>query len=253
MQERAWGRDWHNRPVLRREWHNTDGKAHRTTGPAIECWTALPAGAHMLSFQGWYVNGTLHREGRPAVRQWHIADDGTRVLETEWWTRHNSQHRMDWYRHWIVQPDGTRTLTCEEWRANGRWHRVDGPAFGRHVFSWQGRRVASEDLPWLRRGHGFLVALAGFTAATPMQQGDGGSGGIMFPAWSRDARVRVVTWHGGGAGDTGVAAYQCGRRFRVAVCVKNEMTGYRSLDLQSSPLPQTMPDHTWTFPYGWTF
>jgi len=178
--------DEYGRRMIRRTWRNTRGQLHRTTGPAVEHWTVLPDGAHVLSFQGWYVNGVLHREGRHAYRSWDVARDGSRVLVCEEWARHGSGHRVGGpsYRRWTTGPDGTRTLRSEWYRVNGKSHRVDGPAFDRHVFWWQGRYVREEDLPWLRRGHGLLTAFTG-----PTQQG-GGSG--VFPAWSRDTRV-VVT------------------------------------------------------------
>ena len=188
-----------------------DGQRHRTTGSALENWTVLPGGAHVLSYQGWYLNGSMHRVGRPARREWVVTGDGTRVLKCEVWARHDRGHRVGGplWRRWTVEPDGTRRLAWELWRVNGVQHRVDGPAqTGPHEFWWQDKGVEGEDLPWLRRGRSSLVALAGFTGATPMQRGDGdgdgdgdgGAGGIgVPPAWSRDARVRVVTWHGGGA------------------------------------------------------
>jgi len=125
----------HGRRVIRREWRNTGGHLHRTTGPAVEVWTVLPGGGHVLSRQGWYVNGNAHRVDRPAVRRWHVAGDGTRVLERE------------------------------EWKQHGRWHRVDGPACDMRYFWWKDRHVRGEDLPWLRRGHGFMVALTGGNTA----------------------------------------------------------------------------------------
>jgi len=203
--------DERGRQLIRREWHNTDGKLHRTTGPAVEEWTALPGGGHVLSRQAWYVNGNAHRENRPAIRQWYVTGNGIRALQYEVWKQHGEWHRVGGpsCREWTVGRDGTRTLAGEAWRVNGVQHRVDGPAqTGPHEFWWQDKGVEGEDLPWLRRGRSSLVALAGFTGATPMQRGDGdgdgdgdgGAGGIgVPPAWSRDARVRVVTWHGGGA------------------------------------------------------
>jgi len=38
--------DEYGRQVIGREWRNTDGQLHRTTGPAWEEWTVLPSGAH---------------------------------------------------------------------------------------------------------------------------------------------------------------------------------------------------------------
>ena len=177
--------DERGRQVIHREWHNTYGQRHRTTGPAREDWTVLPDGTHVLSCQGWYVNGKLHREGRPAWRIWHIADDGTRVLAVEVWWRGGMEHRVGGpsYRSWTVQPDGTRTLSWEYWRTNRKLHRVDGPAYAGYMFYWHDRQVTQEDLPWLRRGH---CLLAGLTGAT--QQGGGG----VSPAWSRDPRVEMT-------------------------------------------------------------
>jgi len=174
----------YGRPVIHRVWYNADGQRHRTTGPAVEVWTVLPGGAHVLWYQAWYVNGRIHREGRPAAREWQVANNGARALVWEEWARHG--HRVDGpsTRCWTVGPDGTRTLADEEWRVNDRRHRVDGPVLGRHCFYWHDKAVKSEDLPWLRRGHGLLTA---FTGAT--QQG-GGSG--VSPAWSRDARVAMT-------------------------------------------------------------
>jgi len=180
--------DDYGRRVIRSEWRNTDGVLHRTTGPARERWTVLPGGAHVLSYQGWYVNGKAHREGRPSIRYWHTAEDGSRVLVDEDWARQGMLHRMGGpsHREWTVEPDGARTLAREWWRVNGKSHRVDGPAYeayGGRSFDWDGATVTQEDLPWVRRGQGMLTA---FTGA--IHQG-GGSGG--FPAWSRDTRVAV--------------------------------------------------------------
>jgi len=78
---------------IRREWDNTDGKPHRTTGPAMENWTVLPGeGRRVLSYQVWYLNGKPHREGRPARCSWHVADNGTRILTREEWYRHDMLH-----------------------------------------------------------------------------------------------------------------------------------------------------------------
>jgi len=175
----------YGRRMIHRQWRNTDGQRHRTGGPAVENWTVLPGGAHVLSFQVWYVNGSVHREGQPASRGWHVADDGAQVLRREEWRRHGRRHRVGGpsYRQWTVEPDGTRTLSFVWWYVNGRRHRVDGPVLGRHCFYWHDKAVKSEDLPWLRRGHGLLTA---FTGAT--QQGGSGGGGTS-PAWSQDARV----------------------------------------------------------------
>jgi len=205
--------DERGRPVIRRQWRNTDGELHRTTGPAMEEWAVLPGGAHLLSYQIWYVNGKRHREDRPAWRIWHIADDGTRVLKCEEWWQHGLWHRMNGptCRYWTMEPDDTRILQCVWWYVNGRLHRVDGPAYEGHGFYWHCKRVKREDLPWLRRGRSFLLALAGFTGATPTlcSAGDGGAGGRgVSPEWCRDARVTTVTWHGGGAGDAVVAGYR---------------------------------------------
>jgi len=212
MQETEWGRDERGRQVIRRAWHDTHGQRHRTTGPAVEEWTVLPGGAHVLLDQAWYDSGKLHREGRPAVRRWHVENDGTRVLGREVWARHGRPHRVDGpsYRDRTIEPDGARTLRWERWRVNGVQHRVDGPALDGRSFFWHGKLVQREDLPWLRRGRSFLVALAGFTGAmaTLCSDGDGGGSGVS-PAWSQDARVRVVTWHGGGgAGEAVVTVYR---------------------------------------------
>jgi len=178
------------RRVIRRQWRDTCGELHRTTGPAWEEWTVLPVGTHVLSLQGWYVNGNLHREGRPAVRRWHVADDGTRVLVCEAWWRAGMPNRVGgpWYRDWTVGPDGTRTLECKGWWANGKCHRVDGPAYAGREFYWHGVYVREEDLPWVRRGRGILAALAGPGAASPRHHGDGEVG----PTWTRDARVALA-------------------------------------------------------------
>ena len=177
----------YDRQVIRREWRNTEGKLHRTTGPAVEEWIVLPGGGggHVLSYLSWWHFGKPHREGRSARRMWHIANDGTRVLAWEEWWRHNTRHRVGGpsFRHWPAGPDDTRTLACEYWHVNGKWHRVDGPALnGRRVYC-QNREVAREDLPWLRRGLRLLVPLA-----IAKQQGSGG-GSVISPAWTRDARV----------------------------------------------------------------
>jgi len=193
MQETVWLRDERGRQLIQRTWRNTDGELHRTTGPAAENWTALPGGAPVLSFQGWYVNGRQHRKGRPAGRLWHVAADGTRVLLREEWVRHGRRHRVGGpsWRRWTKEPDGTRRLEWEEWAVNGKLHRVDGPALDGRSFDWHDVEVTREDLPWLRRGRDLLVPLAAFTAATPMQRSDGGgSGGSR--AWNRDARVAIT-------------------------------------------------------------
>jgi len=171
--------DEHGRRVIQRQWRNTEIQLHRTTGPAVEEWTVLPGGGHMLSYQGWCVNGRWHREGRPAVRYWHVAEDGTRVLFREEWWRHGSEHRMERpsYRRWTVELDGIRRLAWESWRVNGKLHRVDGPAYASNLY-WYNRRVKREDLPW----NCFLTA---FTGATHQ-------GGSVSPAWSRDARVAMT-------------------------------------------------------------
>jgi len=150
----------YGRRVIRREWRNTRGELHRTTGPAVENWTVLPGGAHVLSYQVWYLNGRRHWESRPAWRSWHVKGNGTRVLVTEEWYRHGVWHRVGGpaYRSWHVEPDGTRTLTWEEWCVNGKLQRVDGPAIGRQ-FCWHGETARQEDLPWLRRGRDLLNAL----------------------------------------------------------------------------------------------
>jgi len=178
--------DEYGRRVIRREWRNTEGELHRTAGPAMEEWTVLPDGAHVLSYQAWFLNGVEHREGRPACRQWRVAVDGTRVLLWEEWCRHGMQHRSTGpsYREWTVGPDGTRTLELEDWWVNGKLHRVDGPAYEGHEVYWHGVEARQEDLPWLRRGHGLL---AGLTRATQQS----GSSGVS-PAWSRDARVAMT-------------------------------------------------------------
>jgi len=176
--------DEYGRQVIRREWRNTDGQLHRTTGPAREDWTVLPGGgAHVLSKQAWYQNGRAHREGRPAWRRRRVAEDGTRVLAVEVWWRAGMQHRVSGpsYRDWTVGPDGVRTLGGEGWWANGKLHRVDGPAFFGHEFYWHGVSVRQQDLPWVRRGQGILAALAGPGAAS--------RGGEVGPTWTCDARV----------------------------------------------------------------
>jgi len=183
--------DRYDRQVIHREWRNACGQLHRTTGPAVEQWTILPGGGHVLSWEGWYVNGKYHREGRPALREWRVADDGTRVLVWEEWWRHDRSHRVGGpaYRRWTVVPDGTRTLGGEEWWGNGKWHRVDGPpALNGRSFYWHGSRMTQQDLPWVRRGQGILAALAGPGAASRGHHG----GGEVDPAWTRDARVALV-------------------------------------------------------------
>ena len=178
--------DTYGRQVIRREWHSTDGKPHRTTGSAVEEWTVLPGGAHVLSLQIWYVNGKLHREDRPAYRSWGVGTDGARVLRREEWCRHGEWHRVGGpaYRSWHVEPDGTRRLIWERWYVNGKLQRSDGPAQTGHVFYWHGAAVTKDALPWLQRGHGLLAGLTGAT------QQSGGSG--VSPAWSRDARVAMA-------------------------------------------------------------
>jgi len=215
-------RDRRGRRLIYREWHNTDGQLHRTTGPAVEEWTMLPDGAHVLSYQAWFVNGKQHNEGRPAVRSWRISEDGTRSLEEEWWFQYGKCHRAGApaRRTWTVPPDGIRTLAWETWRVNAVRHRLDGPAeTGPDEFWWHDVEVGEEDLPWLRRGRSFLVALASaWTRATTVRQGDGGASGVP-PAWSRDARVTTVTWHGGGDEDAVVAVYRSAVGGSMLLCV----------------------------------
>jgi len=182
--------DMYGRRTLRREWHNACGELHSTTGPAVEEWTVLPSGAHVLSCQAWYQNGRAHREGRPAWRRRRVAEDGTRVLAVEVWWRAGMQHRVSGpsYRNWTVGPDGVRTPGGEWWWANGKRHRVDGPALDGREFCWHGMEVRQEDLPWLRRGQGILAALAGPGAASRGHHGDGEVG----PTWTRDTRVALA-------------------------------------------------------------
>jgi len=186
---------WNNRRVIHRAWRNTRGHLHRTTGPAVERWTVLPGGGHVLSCQVWYVNGKAHREGRPAGRRWHVAEDGSRVLGREEWWRRGILHRSTGpsYREWTVGQDGAQTLVWEVWRVQGKLHRVDGPALDGRWFAWHGRQVIQDTLRWLRRGHGLLTAFTG------TQQGDGD----IAPAWSRDARVKLT-----GASVSTEAAYR---------------------------------------------
>jgi len=202
--------DDYGRRVIRREWRNTEGELHRTPGPAVENWTVLPGGGHVLSYQAWYLNGKLHR-GRPAVRWWHIAEDGKRVLVEEQWRRHGGWHRVGRpaYRQWTVQPDGTRRLTWESWRVNGVQHRVDGPAYGVRSFYWQGVEVRQGDLPWLRRGHDLLAA---WTGATVLQHVENAH----LPAWSQDPRVARTH---AAAEDAVVAVYRSAVGGSVVLCV----------------------------------
>ena len=187
--------DEHGRLVSIREWHNRDGQLHRATGPAWEVWTVLPGGAHVLSFQGWYVNGGEHREGRPAMRQWHVGEDGTRVVVWEEWARHDRVHRVGGpsYRCLTVPLSGTRTLAWVRWDVNGKLHRVDGPAVGRHDFYWHGEDVKEGDLPWLRRRQGLYAAFEASPAGPEAMWGhpNTGSGGAS-PAWSRDTRMAMT-------------------------------------------------------------
>jgi len=209
MQETA-ETDEYDRRVIHREWRNTDGELHRTTGPALEECTVLPDGARMLSFQAWYLNGSLHREGRPSFRQWAVAVDGIRTLVHEGWYQHGRRHRVGGpsYRCWTVQRDGIRTLSFVWWRVNGKLHRVAGPAYAGHEFYWQNRGVSREDLPWLRRGHGVLAA---FTRASRQQ---GVCGGVISPAWARDARVMLT-----GANVPTEATYRSAVGGSVLLCV----------------------------------
>jgi len=145
--------DTYSRRVIRREWWNTDDQLHRTTGPAVEAWTILPGGAHVLSGEAWYLNDILHSEGQPAYRQWHVVDNGTRVLKCERWRWHGKPHRLGGpsYRRWTMEPDGTRRLAWERWCVDGKLHRVDGPAYDRLGFYWHDKGVEGEDLPWVWR------------------------------------------------------------------------------------------------------
>ena len=189
------GYDAQGRWVTRRAWCNTRGQRHRTTGPAVEHWTVLPGGAHVLSAEGWFQNDRAHREGRPAWRSWRIGAGGTSVLAHEEWWRRGILHRSTGpsYREWTVGQDGAQTLVWEVWRVQGKLHRVDGPALDGRWFAWHGRQVIQDTLRWLRRGHGLLTAFTG------TQQGDGD----IAPAWSRDARVKLT-----GASVSTEAAYR---------------------------------------------
>jgi len=190
------------RQVIARYWCDARGERHWTTGPAVEHWTVLPGGAHVLSYQAWYVNGNRHREDRPAWRRWHVSEDGSRVLEIEGWYQHDRGHRVGGpsYRRWTVEPDGTRALASECWRANGKLHRVDGPTYGGHGFYWHDAEAREEDLPWLRRGRSFLATLAGGRGAGPQ-----GVDAASTPAWSRDARVAMT---GASSASSTPAAYR---------------------------------------------
>jgi len=227
MQQTEFTNDY-GRRVIRREWRNTEGELHRTPGPAVENWTVLTGGAHLLSYQAWYLNGKLHREGRPAVRRWHVAGNGTRVVVWDEWYRSGVRHGVGGpsYRRWTVEPDGARTLQLESWRVNDMLHRANGPAhtghgFYWHGFYWHGKIVKSWNLPWLRRGRSLLVTLAAFTGATAPMRNNNRRGGCneVSPAWSRDARVSTESWRGGGAGDAVVPMYRSAVGGFVLLCV----------------------------------
>jgi len=47
--------DENGRRVIRRTLRNGGGQVHHVTGPAVEEWTVLPGGMHVLSDQAWYV------------------------------------------------------------------------------------------------------------------------------------------------------------------------------------------------------
>jgi len=187
----------YGRQVIRREWRNTYGQLHRTTGPAMECWTVLRSGAHVLSEERWNLNGRLHRESRPAFREWHITVDGTRAMVREEWIRHGSGHRVGGpsYRRWTVDDGGTRTLAGERWRVDDQLHRVDGPAAGPYDCFWYDVVVRQEDLPWFRRGRACLVALAASSTGTNQSQLLGDCSSAVFPAWIRDVRVAMTGAH----------------------------------------------------------
>jgi len=205
--------DGNGRRGIHRTWRNTRGELHRTTGPAVEEWTVLPGGAHVLSYQVWHVNGKLHREGRPAVRWWDVANDGTRVLARQAWRRHEQWHRVGGpsYRNWTVGSDGTRTLRWEAWRVYGRRHRVDGPTQAGDEFDWHDRRVRQEDLPWLRRGRDLLVGLHAWRRSGDQSQS-------RSPAWIRDPRV-AMTGYDGAAAAASAATYRSFIGGALVMCV----------------------------------
>ena len=93
---------------------------------------------------------------------------------------------------------------------NDRWHRVDGPAVSGRGFYWHDAVVRQENLPWLRRGRGFLVPLVPWTGAAARKQG--GGNGVTAPAWSCDTRVIVTV------ADSG-ASYRSAVGGAVLLCV----------------------------------
>jgi len=180
------------RQTITRRWCNAGGELHRAAGPALEHWTVLPSGVRVLWHQQWLQDGELHRVGRPACREWRVADDGTRVLAHEEWRRRQEWHRIDGpaFRRWTL---GALTPAVG-WYANDRVHRVDGPALGTPAgwcsFYWNGSRVESGELPWLRRGRVVMLACTGVGGASkPLRRPDDDSA---TPAWVQDARLTRI-------------------------------------------------------------
>jgi len=84
-------------------WKNSEGKLHRTDGPAVECSNGT---------KYWYVNNMCHRLDGPAIE----FSNGT-----QYWYVNDMLHRTDGPA--IDLANGDR-----EWHQNGQLHREYGPA-----------------------------------------------------------------------------------------------------------------------------
>ncbi len=88
------------------KYHLSNGKLHRTDGPAIE---------YNDGGKRWYQNGEYHRNDGPAIEYM----DGTKA-----WYQNGELHRVDGPA--IEYFDGTKS-----WHQHGKLHRTDGPAIER--------------------------------------------------------------------------------------------------------------------------
>jgi hypothetical protein len=132
-----------------KKWYNSDGKLHRTDGPAVEyingdkIWYLNgkkhredgPAFEWLDGSKAWYINGKKHREDGPAFecsngsKEWYLngklhRDDGPAVESsngTKIWFKDGEYHRVD-------GPAIEFSNGSKEWFINGKRHRIDGPA-----------------------------------------------------------------------------------------------------------------------------
>jgi hypothetical protein len=86
-----------------KEWHDANGKMHRTGGPAI----IRPSGNRL-----WFKHGKMHRDDGPAM-EWA---SGTR----QWWVNGKA--------HRVGGPSAELADGGKHWWLHGKRHRVGGPA-----------------------------------------------------------------------------------------------------------------------------